>query len=169
MDQTVYHILRTAPGQEATVSGAISNAEVYMPVRARNHFSRRYRVWSKWDEPLFPGYLFINIDEPLSLRAFGASSHIRGFLRNADRSYAIISDSLLELVRNYENDIKNGFEYVKHPFRPNGTVEFISGAFSGFKAVVENLEGLEGLSVNIVGSTLSVHVTASQLREAPVA
>lgn len=167
MDQTVHHILRTSPGQEAAVLKSIDNAEVYLPIQVVRKFNRRYRAWTKYDMPLFPGYLFVNIDEPLRLRTIGASAHVRGFLRNADRSYALLAEKHLEAVRRYEQDMREGLQNLKHPFRPNAQVEFVSGAFSGFKAVVTQLEGLQGLEVNIVGSTLTVHTTASQVREAP--
>ncbi len=169
MTSPVHHILRTAPGQEAVVSASIDNASVYLPVQAIRKFNRRYRVWSKYDMPLFPGYLFVQIDEPLSLRTIGASSHVRGFLRNADRSYALLRDEHLQQVRRYVSDLQQGLQHIKHPFRQNDLVEFVSGAFTGFKAVVSELDGLQSLKVNMVGSTLTVHTAASQLREALVA
>ena len=169
MDQQVWHILRVSPGQEAAVAESISNAIAYFPTRAVRRFNRRYRAWSKYAEPLFPGYIFVDTDEPMSLHTFGASSHVRGYLRNGDRTYALISDCFLERVRAYERDLEQGTENLKHPFREGSNVYFTSGPLEGVEAVIEALKGLEGLKVNIVGSSFPIETTASQLREAPVA
>ena len=164
MDST-WHILRVSPGQERVVSDA-TDVPTYFPTRTVRRFNRRYRVWNRYDEPLFPGYLFVQTDFPRDVRIRTVGQR-NSYLRNGDRTYATISGSQMLSLRSIEAQFTEESNARKHPFNTGDRVEFASGSLTGVQAIVAHIKGENELVVLIDGGfPVRVSTVASHLKEA---
>ena len=72
-------------------------APVYVPRCLRFSYLRKQRKAVQAEVPLVPGYVFVAVSEPVVLRD-SLGPNARGFLRNGDRSYAVLrTDAFLQL------------------------------------------------------------------------
>jgi transcription antitermination factor NusG len=142
---------------------------MYSPTMSKMYFNRRTRSYRWHSAPLFPGYLFMNLRHPRDVR-LPFSQLVYGFMRNGDRSYAVVCEKSMELVRILERDVREfGSEFagVGHPFRPGDMVQIVSGPYGQFEAEVLELKRNGTLKVgvkNMEGALASPVLPSSCLR-----
>lgn len=165
-----WHILRLSVGQETEVVSrfGLTAYEVYAPSRTVKTFNRKYRVWRKREMPLFPGYLFVKVDHPRHVPS-QAMVGARGFMRNGDMSYAVLSQRELDAVKLLERSLSAPEDFSpRHPFKAGDTVKLENNILSVLKAVVSRLKGeteLE-LEVKMLGGIVKMTAPAERLRAA---
>lgn len=132
-----WHILRVAMDFEKEAL-EMCREEAYVPIRPWLQFVRRQRKWITRLDCALPGYVFVNTHEPRG--AFdGSRPFLHGFLRNGDRSYAIVNRKDMERLREAERtemervSKENTRQYVR---RRGTTVRVLDGAFDGALATV---------------------------------
>lgn len=82
MDDSRWHILRVTSGSEDRVALECGYT-CYVPRQLIKKFNRRLRRVVQYFQPLYPGHVFINIDEVADFKAKPDAGRL-GFMRNGD-------------------------------------------------------------------------------------
>jgi len=129
-----WYLIKTKPHQEKK---AIINLE-----------NQKYHVYCPWIKinnksvVLFPGYLFIQLDEnkqnwsPIR-STIGVSSFVRFGL-----SYAKISDNIIEFIKSNELSTSEKFKNL-NSFKPGDNVQITEGVFKNCSAIFESFKSDE--------------------------
>lgn len=161
-----WYLIRSKPNAEETaVTNLIRQGyEVYFP-RLLQPMLNRGR-WRDRIVPLFPGYLFLRLDEgrqPLApvQSTLGVMSAVR-----FGRSYAVVPDDVIEELRARANP-GTGVHRLNLPARlASGTgVRIIAGPFAGLEGVFQRESGPDRAIVllSVLGQTASVGVPAGSV------
>lgn len=158
-----WHILRVATGFEKEALKLCSE-EAYVPIRPERQFIRRQRKWITRLDCALPGYVFVNTQEPRG--AFdGSRPFLHGFLRNGDRSYAIVNHKDMEKLREAERAEMERVseENTKQLVRRRGTtVRVLDGVFEGALATVASVIG-QKLRLEVNGVCFPVTVDGASV------
>ena len=147
MDTDSWHIIRVSPGKEGAVAATPHGYACYSPTVTTRVFNRRFRAWRAVSRPLLPGYLFVDTPDLRPFLNF-PQAHVFGPLRNADRSFALVSRKEVEALRAMEN--KTRLEASQSPFQKGDLVKAREGtALEDFIGVIKRLEGLTKIVVDL--------------------
>lgn len=140
-----WHILRVSIGSELGVQSLCAPAETFLPVRHDRFFIRRYRKVVFRASPVIPGYIFVHTDSPRSIfdkrtytpEAMRLRRSIRGFLRNGDRSYALLSPKDFALLTALDERV-SAFN-ADEPIQVGKSVRVPAGPFEGLEGIIQKL------------------------------
>ncbi len=154
-----WYVVKSKPHKE---SAAVENLErqgytTYCP--QITHAKRTRGRWRAVAEPLFPRYLFVQLnvgeDDFAPIRStIGISSLVR--FGNVP---ANIPQQVITAIQNQEQQLER--QVVNHPnWKPGDEVEIIEGPFAGLKGVFEKKNGEERVIVllNLLGRNNNVAV-----------
>lgn len=165
--QEDWHILRVIPGTERDIA-EVCRGETYVPTRPFRAFIRRQRKVVERRVPALPGYLFLRTGDPRT--AFHRThASMRGFLRNGDRSYALLRDKDVSLLHEMEALLESEYLASLQPsvsdrrYRRNDTVQVTDGPFRDLVGVVQRMKG-NNVLLDIVGSKYPVLVKACEVQ-----
>ena len=111
--------------------------------------------------PLFPGYLFVNLDmERARWRAINGTRGVRGIVTTGNRPTRVPDSVIAELQRSTEP--------AEAPLQPGAALEVISGPFAGLRAQLERLDGASRVTVlmELIGGQVSVSLPLATVRSA---
>jgi transcriptional antiterminator RfaH len=156
-----WYLVRTKPNAEATARANLDRQgyETYFP-RLHQPMPCRGR-WRERAVPLFPGYLFLRLDEghqPLApvRSTLGVTCAVR-----FGTNYAVVPDEVIQKLRSHANP-ETGMHRLHLPDRlATGTrVWILAGPFAGLEGVFQREIGSERAIVllSILGQTASVGV-----------
>jgi transcriptional antiterminator RfaH len=161
-----WYLVRTKPNAEATAEANLARQgyELYLP-RLLQSMPCRGR-WRERVVPLFPGYLFLRLDEgrqPLApvRSTLGVSSAVR-----FGPSYAIVPDEVVRELQARANP-ETGMHRLNLPRRlaPGAQVRILAGPFEGLEGIFQREAGSDRAIVllRLLGQTASVGVAAGNL------
>lgn len=160
-------MVQTKPRKESV---AIENLErqgyiAYCPRIALS--KRRRQRWQNIVEPLFPGYLFVQLsageDDFSPIRS---TVGVLGLVRFGGRP-AVISQSIINTIKDQEKNLLVNED--THPCWKNGdNVEIVDGPFAGLKAVFKKTKGTDRIIVllEILGHQNSVTLESNSVLSA---
>lgn len=161
-----WYLVRTKPNAEATAQASLTRQayDVYLP-RLLQSVPWRGRSRDRI-APLFPGYLFLRLDEgrqPLSpVRSTPGVANIVCF----GQSYAIVPDPVIDDLRG-RADPASGLHRLRAARRPvpGAKVRIASGPFDGLEGIFERETGTDRAIVllRVLGQTASVRVPISSI------
>jgi len=156
-----WYLVRTKPNAEATALANLDRQgyEVYFP-RLLQSMPCRGR-WRERVVPLFPGYLFLRLDEghqPLApvRSTLGVASAVR-----FGPSYAIVPDEVIRELRARANPDTGMHRLTLPPRLATGAlVRILAGPFEGFEGIFQREAGSDRAIVllGVLGQTASVGV-----------
>jgi transcriptional antiterminator RfaH len=161
-----WYLIRTKPNAESTAEVNLDRQgyEVYCP-RLVQSMPCRGR-WRERVVSLFPGYLFLRLDEGRQLLApvqstLGVASAVR-----FGPSYAIVPDTVVQELRERANP-ETGMHRLKLPARlvPGARVRILAGPFEGLEGIFQRETGSERAIVllHVLGQIASVGVRVSNV------
>lgn len=161
-----WYLVRTKPNAEAVAVANLGRQgyEVYFP-RLLQSMPFRGR-WHDRIVPLFPGYLFLRLDEgrqPLApvQSTLGVTSAVR-----FGPSYAIVPDEVIQDLRARASP-ETGMHRLclRSSLVPGARVRILAGPFEGLEGVFERETGSDRAIVllSVLGQTASVGVAAGNV------
>ena len=135
--------IQTKPRQEATAEENLQRQEyhTYLP---RIQLSKRRRgKWTHVVEPLFPRYLFVQIDPiRVSIAPIRSTRGVSGMVRFGNTLKAI-PDSVIDYLKEKE-DPETSLHHPENPqFRKGDSVEILDGPFAGLEGIYQMSKGEE--------------------------
>lgn len=161
-----WYLIHTKPRQERR---ALQNLErqgfaCYLPLIAVEALRDGAVVCA--EEPLFPRYLFIHLDDGGAGRAWAPIRSTRGVHRlvafGADP--AVVDDGLIEALRHHQASL---CDRPRRMFSPGDRVEVMDGAFAGIEAVyqMEDGESRAIVLIQLMQKSTPLAVPVSNLRK----
>ena len=135
--QNDWYVIRTKPQQE---SKAVSNLEaqefeVYLP-----QFIKNRKI-----TPLFPGYLFVHMNDRLNISKIMYTKGIQNFVKFGGW-YASIPDKIVKQIK--EKEIETATKASELLMLNKGdTVEIVDGPFKGLNAIFEEYSETDRVKV----------------------
>lgn len=165
MDDSRWHILRVKPGSEADVASQAhaEGLQVYVPHTVRVYFNRRLRKVISYQTPILPGFVFVKLVAPSCLQ-LKPQRAVFGFMRNADRSPAVLNQrsfdllARMEVLLNEQSAIKSSPKYT---VGQQLVVNFKNG--SELSVVISEIRG-ERILAEIVGSHLRIDLSHKDVK-----
>lgn len=162
-----YHAVYTKPLQEFKVRDELCLLKIpyFLPIQLKTEVRRNKRVVVS--EPLFPSYIFAQIDDDNSWSAVNSCKGISYILQNAGKP-AIIAHRAIEILKMAEKsgcfDMRSG----KMKFTPGDNVEILQGPFTGLIAKVQSASPRKRVKVlmNLLGAQIPAEIDEEDLREA---
>lgn len=161
-------VVHTQPGKElfAEQQLMVQGFQAYLPryIKERRH-ARKIETVSA---PLFPRYLFVALD--LDVDRWRSVNGTRGvsYLLTLDERPAVIDDSVIENLRNKENE--QGLLTVDSLalFLKGDKVRILEGAFEGYTAVFEKMDDKARvqLLLNFLGRETKIEVSKHSIEAA---
>lgn len=161
-----WYLVRTKPNAEATALRNLERQgyEAYLP-----RLSQSLPWRGQWRErvvPLFPGYLFLRIDEGRqALAPVHSTLGVAGIVRFG-ASFAIVPDEIVRDLRSLANPV-TGLHRLALPARlaPGTRVRIVAGPFDGLEGVFQRETGEDRAIVllSVLGHRASVGVPVSSL------
>lgn len=102
MDDSRWHIMRVKPGQEKAVA-LLSGVPAYVPSQRVEYYNRKMRKVVRYVKALIPGFVFLLLRAPSDLNWFSPADAF-GFLRNGDRTPAVLTQKAFEALRKVEQE-----------------------------------------------------------------
>lgn len=165
MDDSRWHILRVKPGCENAVAAACG-VPAYVPRHRVESFNRRVRKVMHHVKAMLPGLVFVKLLAPSDFTLF-APSKIFGFLRNGDRTPAVLTQKAFEALRRVEHEAMTAEEPVvevqSRVVEVGETVGIHMAQFAdAVRVLVEEIKGNKVL-VRVLQSNLRVETTLGKL------
>lgn len=165
MDDSCWHILRVKPGCEDAVA-ALCGAPAYVPRHRVKVFNRRMRKVVHYVKALLPGLIFVKLRAPSDFGLF-APSKVFGFLRNVDRTPAVLTGKAFEALRRVERETNEAPEpAIEAPKRTVKAGEMVGVHMALFSdavtALVEEIKGNKVI-LRVINSHLRVETTLGKL------
>jgi transcriptional antiterminator RfaH len=127
------------------------------------HSVRRAGQWRESIAPLFPRYLFLQLDEGReALGPVRSSVGVAGIVRFG-ASYAIVSERIMAELREREDPQTGLHRLAKRPLLARGAaVHITTGPFEGLEGVFERAAGSDRVVVllNLLGQDAQVRIPA---------
>ena len=134
-----WYLIQTKPRSENIALENLSNQgyRCYLPLVKLERFVQNKIVVQK--VPLFPRYLFIELDLDFSSKGWGSIRSTRGVsqLIKFGSTPAKVSDELINLMcaRESESDSK-----VKPLYKSGQSIKILSGPFLGFESIYQGMD-----------------------------
>lgn len=165
MDDSRWHILRVKPGHEDAVA-ATCGVPAYVPRHSVERFNRRMRKVIRSVRAFIPGFVFVLVRAPSDLRC-AETSAVYGFMRNGDRTPAVLTPAAFEALRAVEREanapIRQGKPAKVEKYHVGDHVGVKMALFSdAVKALVKEIKGNRVL-LQVLQSNLRVHTTLDKL------
>lgn len=155
MTHARWYILKVAPNTEESVVASLTSFTTYVPMALVETFNRRMRVVKRVLRPMIPGFVFILLSEPWFFIKSNVISNVRGFLRNGDRSLAVLSDKNLNTLMEAEAScLMTPTKKKALPFKV-GQILKVNGVLNGVLASVISISE-KGLSLDWGGKAVYV-------------
>lgn len=161
-----WYLVRSKPNAEGTAHRNLvrQGYEAYLP-RLSKSLPRRGQ-WRDRVVPLFPGYLFLGLDEGRqALAPVHSTLGVAGIVRFG-ANYAIVPDEIVGELRSLANP-QTGLHRITLPARlaPGTQVRIFAGPFHGLEGVFQREAGEDRAIVllSVLGQWASVGVAASSL------
>ena len=151
-----WYLIKTKPRQEkiAYVNLENQNYHVYCPwVKINNKI-----------KILFPGYLFINLDETSENWApIRSTKGVLNFVRFG-LSYAKISNKIIEIIKDNEFNTTEKMKNL-NDFKPGDKVQITDGVFKNCVAIFKSFKSDERviLLMNILGQQQAINIKQESL------
>ena len=132
-----WYAIQTKPRQEevAHLNLERQGFRVYLP-----RIQLKKRRGSKWQvviEPLFPGYLFLNVDlDRDNIAPVRSTIGVRAMVRFGVERVPV-PDEVIEYLQRREAAAGAASDESPNPFKPGDKVRILSGPFGGLEAVYE--------------------------------
>ena len=146
MSNSNWFVVHTKPRKENV---AIENLQrqgflAYCPQTVQS--KRRRQRWQNVTEPLFPRYVFVQLNMGLdNFAPIRSTLGVIGLVRFGNLP-AVMPESAIETIQHQENDIKNS--YNEYPnWREGDVLEILDGPFSGLKGIFQKKESTERVSL----------------------
>lgn len=156
-----WYLVHTKPLGEADARSNLERQgyEIYFP-RLLQTVRRRQR-WCEQIGPLFPRYLFLNLDEGRqSLKPAHSTPGVATIVRFGSR-YATVSDNIIVQLQT-RADGESGLHRLagRSPLSPGTSVRVVEGPFEGLEGVFECETGSDRVLVllNLLGHDARVQV-----------
>jgi transcriptional antiterminator RfaH len=159
--------VQSKPRQESVAEENLSRQgyHSYLPqVRVRK---RRRGKWLKVVEPLFPRYLFIQVDpDAQSLAAVRSTLGVAGLVRFGQQLKPV-PDEVIDFLRHAEDPDTHQHLADQWPHQPGDTVRVLEGPFNGLNGIFQSVSG-EGegralLLIELLGRQNTVQVNMDAL------
>ncbi len=130
-----WYAVQTKPRQEDTAERNLQQQsfQTYLPkIRVRK---LRRDKWTKAVEPLFPRYLFIQVDaEQTSLAPVRSTLGVAALVRFG-HVLKPVPDSVIDYLKQTENPETHQHHADDWPHQPGDAVAILEGPFAGFKGI----------------------------------
>ena len=126
---------------------------------------RRRDKWTRVVEPLFPRYLFIQVDpSEQSLAPVQSTLGVAGLMRFG-QLLRPVPDSVIEYLRQAENPDTHRQHADEWPHQPGDAVQILEGPFAGQSGIFQAATGEERamLLIELLGRQNSVTVAMDEL------
>lgn len=158
-----WYLIRTKSCGEALAQANLQRQgfEIYLPRVALT--VRRHGRWCASIAPLFPGYLFLRLNEGRqALSPVRSSLGVSAVVRFGSH-YAVVPDEIVEDLRR-RADPHSGLHHLaaRAPLVGGAPVQVAGGAFEGLSGVFERHAGPDRVVVllRLLGQEAAVHVPA---------
>lgn len=148
-----WFVLYTKPRNEKLVAEKLrgEGIEVYCPlITAKRRWSDRVKIVQ---QPLFPSYCFVRLEERERARVFGVPGVVRYLFWQ--KQAAIVRDIEIDAIRLMLNEIDNDLIQLK-TYKPGDTLQIASGSFIDVSGVVVRQQGK---IVTVIVDTLQLLLT----------
>ncbi|MEW6996629.1 transcription/translation regulatory transformer protein RfaH [Colwelliaceae bacterium BS250] len=138
-----WFLLTSKPREEQRAFDNLNNQgfDVFLPKVAK--VKKRQGVKSVSLEPLFPNYLFINLDQSeANFNAIRSTRGVGSFVRFG-LNHAILNESLVEQIRQNIEGSDNKSLNDLLTYQQGEKVQVTQGPFKGLDAIYKNKDGLE--------------------------
>jgi transcriptional antiterminator RfaH len=136
-----WYAVQTKPRQESTAELQLQRQhyETYLPkILLRKH---RRGKWTKVVEPLFPRYLFIQVDPGQdSLAPVRSTIGVAGLVRFG-QDLKPVPNAVIEYLKQAENPDTHQHHADDWPHRPGDAVEVLEGPFAGLTGIFQGGSG----------------------------
>ena len=105
MDQA-WRIFKVKPGHEVETAKS-ARVPAYVPRRLHSYYDRRRRVTVTRTPPMLPGFVFLSMDAPPNRVFDWPRPHHMGYMRNVDRSYALLTPKAFAILVETEHEMLN--------------------------------------------------------------
>lgn len=164
-----WYVAQTRPRQEAVAELNLQRQDFtcYLP-----RFTRRKRVRGHWQsvtEPLFPGYIFVNLDLTQGhIAPLFSTKGIKTLVRFG-LQYQPFPDAGIDYLRQQETlQTKTDDEGLPLPFREGDAVHILDGPLAGLQGVYQCTRGQDRVLVliHILGAEKPVEVPVDSVSSA---
>lgn len=161
-----WYLVHTKPRQETS---ALNNLEqqgyvCYLPSFLSEKFHQGALTISH--APLFPRYLFIQLEQGNGAKSWSPIRSTRGVSRlvTFGNTPAKISDELINILKSKENNIQRHPEYL---FSPGEKVKISCGSFAGIEGIYQIADGEHRVIVliEILSKQVPMQVMQAHLRK----
>ena len=146
MSNSNWFVVHTKPRKENV---ALENLQrqgflAYCPQTVQS--KRRRQRWQNVTEPLFPRYVFVQLNMGLdNFAPIRSTLGVIGLVRFGNQP-AVMPESVIEAIQRQEQDIKNS--YNEYPsWRKGDVLEILDGPFAGLKGIYQKKESTERVSL----------------------
>jgi transcriptional antiterminator RfaH len=155
-DMKKWYLLKTKPRQERIAIDNLKNQNYHV-----------YCPWTKINNKLvvlFPGYLFIYLDETSeNWSPIRSTKGVLNFVRFG-LSYAKISNKIINFIKDNEVETTNKIKKL-NDFKPGDKVQITEGVFKNCSAIFKSLKSDERvlLLINLLGQQQSLKIKKKSL------
>lgn len=158
----MWYVILSKPRQEQRAALNLSNqgGEVYLPILSVERIKNG--KLTQVEEPLFPGYLFLKVQEQGELMGKVRSTYgVRGILKFGDH-LVTVAEQLIEDIR-----LRSQQKAIEEKFTPGQKIRFVSGTFKDYEAIFANYNGEERafIFINMLGQQNRLLVELQQIAD----
>ncbi len=165
---TSWYVVHTKARQEISARNHLERQSfrTYLPLIQAPR--RRCGQWQSLADPMFPGYLFVNLNiESQNIAPIRSTRGVIGLVRFGNQTCPV-PDGLVEALIRLQPDAERPLDFTQL-FRLGAEVEIVDGPFIGLKAIVESNSSQERVHVllNLLGKSSRLTLPRNQV--APIA
>lgn len=156
-----WYLVHTKPGREAIASQNLERQGyvVYLPMVLQP--VRRRGGWRDRITPLFPRYLFVQVDEgQQSIAPIRSTLGVAQIVRHG-ANLAVVPNQIVTELRD-RADSESGFHRISQPamFEPGSPVKVAAGPFSGLEGIFQSHSSSDRIVVllNVLGNSTRVRI-----------
>lgn len=151
-----WYLIKTKPKQEKIAIINLENQDyrVYCP----------HAIINKKTEVLFPGYLFIQLDENVqNWHTVRSTKGVNNFVRFG-LNYPKIADSIIEFIKSNEKSTSDKIKNL-NDFKPGDHVQITEGVFKNCMAIFQSFKSNDRviLLLNLLGQQQRINIKKKSL------
>lgn len=161
-----WYLIHTKPRQEKSALQNLKQQDYvcYLPILPTEKL--RQSGLKVFDEPLFPRYLFIQLDKGDSVKSWGPIRSTKGVSRLVSFGIepAKVDDRLIDLLKSHEVRAKSEPQRL---FSPGERVRLTEGAFAGIEGIYQMTDGESRVMVliELLSKSVQISVPPGNLRK----